>query len=105
MKNATNMSPRTQNKMFNIIGIQMIQKKLIEMIKKTRFHALIRDEVTSYNNEVLSSCFCFVCSHKDKRESSLDFAELEHIPGSCIAQEILRFYERSDVKVTECRSL
>ena len=48
--------------------------------------------------------FFYVHSHKDKRESFLVFAELEHIIGSCIAQEILRFYERSNINVTECSS-
>ena len=35
------MSPRTQNKMINIIGIHMIQKKIIDMINETRFHTVI----------------------------------------------------------------
>ena len=71
MKNATYTSPKSQNEMIYVIGINAIQQQLINKIKDAKFHAVTADEVTSVNDELLSICFRYVNGQKDIREVSL----------------------------------
>ena len=71
MKNATYTSPKSQNEMIYVIGINTIQQQLINKIKDAKFHAVMADEVTSVNDELLSICFRYVDGPKDIREVSL----------------------------------
>ena len=49
------------------------------------------DKFTFSGDEFLSLCFRYVESNKDIRESFLEFADIERITGSRIAQKILKF--------------
>ena len=65
MKNATCTSPKNQNEMISVKGINTIQQQLINEINGAKFHAVMVDEVTSMNYELLSICFRYVDGQKD----------------------------------------
>ena len=54
MKNATYRNPKNQNEMIDVIGINTTQQQLINEIKDAKFHAVMEDEVTSLNGQLLS---------------------------------------------------
>ena len=102
MKNATYINPKTQNEMIDVIGINTIQQHLINEIKDAKFHAVMVDEVTSMNNEILSVCFRYVDGQKDVREVFLQFLDLERIAGSHIGAALLSFYKSSGIDIKQC---
>ena len=59
-KDVTYLSPKSQNELIDIIGIQIIQKKLINEIIEAGMHSISADEVTSSNDEMLSICLRYV---------------------------------------------
>ena len=58
-KNVTYVSPRIQNKINDIIGKHIIQKSILEQIRKAKFFSIMVDEVTSHNTEVMPLCIRF----------------------------------------------
>ena len=104
MKNATYTSPKSQNEMIDVIGINTTQQQLINEIKDAKFHAVMADEVTSLNDdELLSICSRYVDGQKDIREVFLQFLELKQITGSDIGAALLSFYKSSGIDIKKCR--
>ena len=58
-RNVTYVSPRIQNKINDIIGKHIIQKSILEQIRKAKFFSIMVDEVTSHNTEVMPLCIRF----------------------------------------------
>ena len=52
-RNATYLSPRSQNEIINIIGYDMLRAKIISEVKEARFYSVLADEVSSHNVEHL----------------------------------------------------
>ena len=50
------MNPTSQNKLIEIIGKQIIQKRFIQEIKDAQYHSVSADEITSSNDQILSIC-------------------------------------------------
>ena len=63
-RNATYISPRIQNELIDIISKNIIQKSILEEIREARFYAVMADEVTSHNTEVMPLCIRFVDGSK-----------------------------------------
>ena len=59
-KNATYLSPRTQNEIISVIGYDVVCAKIISEVKKARSYSIMADEVSSHNEEHLSLCLHFV---------------------------------------------
>ena len=89
MKNVTYTIPKSENEMIDVIGINTIQQQLINEINDAKFRAVMADEVTSMNDELLSICFRYVDGQKDIREVFLQFLELEQITESHIDAALL----------------
>ena len=51
------MSPTSQNEMIEVIGRKIILRDIVEEIRKSGFHGVSADEVTSSNDEILSLSF------------------------------------------------
>ena len=102
MKNATYRSPKCQNEMIYVTGVNSIQQHLINEIKGAKFHAVMADEVTSMNDELLSICFRYVDGQKDIREVFLQFLKLERITESDISEALLSFYKSSGIDIKQC---
>ena len=52
-KNATYLSPITQNNTINVIGYDLILTNIISEVKDANFYSVLADEVTSHNVEHL----------------------------------------------------
>ena len=53
LKNATYLSPQTQNEMIDVIGKRLIQASIVQEVKDARFFTVMVDEVTSHNVELM----------------------------------------------------
>ena len=100
MRNATYISPRTQNEIIEVIGKHIILKRVLEEVKTARFFAVLADEVTSHNTEHIALCVRFVDSCKNIREDFLAFLPLQRITGEMIADAIISFLTENEIAVT-----
>jgi len=74
-KNAMYISPRIQNELIDIMVKSIIQKNILDDIRKARFYSIMADEVTSHNHEVMPLCIRFVDASTGKiREEFLVFS-------------------------------
>lgn len=87
LHNATYISPRIQNEIIDVIGKSIIQKSLINEVK---FFAIMADEITSFNNELMPLCVHFVDLNNNIREEFLLYSLLTSVTGEAIASCVLR---------------
>ena len=59
-KNATHISPWSQNDIINVIAYDIILARIVDEIKSSQFFSVIADEVSSHNIEHLPVCLRFV---------------------------------------------
>ena len=102
-KNATYLSPQTQNEVIDVIGIHMIQKALVQEIQESDFFAVMADEVSSHNTEQMPICIRFVDKNHDIREEFLQFVQLKSLTGKGIGQEIVKSMEQLGLDIGLCR--
>ena len=95
-KDVTYLSPKSQNELIDIIGIRIIQKKLVDGIIEAAMHSISADEVTASNDEILSICLRYVNKQFEICEVFMMFFELERIT-------LLKFYKDAGINVTECK--
>ena len=88
MRNCTYKSPKIQNDIIEIIGKDIIQKKIVSEITEARFYSILADEVTSHNKEELSLCIRFLDKADTIREEFLEFVKLPRITGEHIASAV-----------------
>ena len=88
MRNATYISPQTQNQIIDIIGIHLTQKKIIDEVLQAHFYAIMVDEVTSHNKEIMPLCIHFVDKDKNIREEFIKFSTLIRVTGEAIGTQI-----------------
>ena len=82
MRNATYVSPMTQNQIIDIVGKSIIQKSIVEEVNKAKFFSIMVDEITSFNKEYMPVCVRFVDSNNEIREEFLKFSVLTRIISS-----------------------
>ena len=103
MRNATYISPRTQNDLIEVMGEQIFQG-IVDDVNASPFYSILADEVTSHNVEHLAVCIRFLdCKQKDIREEFLTFVPLERITGEAISQAILQFLQESKIPTSNMR--
>ena len=90
LKNATYLSPKTQNQVIDIIGKSMIQSSIIEEVNSAGLFSIMVDEITSFNKEFMPLCVRFVDSSNEIREEFLKFSVLTRITGEAIASCVLK---------------
>ena len=103
LRNATYISPHTQNEIIDIIGFQIIQKKILGEVRQARFFAIMVDEVTSHNKELMPLCIRFVDEQKDIREEFIQFSTLVRVTGEAIAAQICNDLAGLDLDVKNIR--
>ena len=59
-RNATYISPRSQNEITDAIGIDVIQTNITEEVIKAEFYSVFANEVRSHNIEHLPICVRFL---------------------------------------------
>ena len=102
-KDVTYLRPKSQNELIDIIGIRIIQKKLVDEIIEAGMHSISADQVTASNDEILSICLRYANKQFEICEVFMMFVELERITGECIAKALLKFYKDAGINVTECQ--
>ena len=100
-KDVTYLSPESQNELINIIGIRIIQKKLVDEITEAGMHSISADEVKASNDEILSICQRYIKKQFEIWEVFMMFVELDRITGECIAKALLKFYKDAGINVME----
>ena len=91
-KNATYISPRSQNDIINVIGYNIIRDSIIDEVKRAGFYfySVLADEVSSHNKEHLPICLCFVDESCEIREEFIHFVKLERVRALDIANAIVK---------------
>ena len=103
LRNATYLSPQTQNEIFEILSKHIILCEIIGEIKAAKFYSVLADEVTSHNTEHLALCAWFVDSKKVLREEFLSFILLDRITENQIAEAIIAFLNENDIAIADMR--
>ena len=88
-RNAQYLSLQIQNKIISIIAYGILQKDLIDEVKKVKFFTILADEVESHHVEQLPICVRFVDKSNDIREEFLEFGRCTQVNGEAISNEIL----------------
>ncbi|XP_072174513.1 52 kDa repressor of the inhibitor of the protein kinase-like [Diadema setosum] len=102
-KNATYTSSVTQNQIIEIIGKDIIQRRVVEEIEKAKFFSILADEVDSHNREVCSLCIRFVDAERNIREEFVDFVGLVRTTGEHIASAIKKTIENVGLDIQHVR--
>ena len=77
MKNATYVSPRSQNDIIDVIDRGVIQQALLQEINGATFFTIMSDEVTTFNKQELALVVRFVDNNDNIREEFLEFVASE----------------------------
>ena len=87
IKSVTYLSPTSQNEMIELIGKKIILRDIVEEIKKSGFHSVCADEVTSSNDEILSLWFRDINENMEIQEKFATFLDLEQLTRKHIVQK------------------
>ncbi|XP_013421627.1 52 kDa repressor of the inhibitor of the protein kinase-like [Lingula anatina] len=93
MRNATYMSPQTQNEVIDILAKDIVLANITREVQEAKFFAVLADEISSHNSEHLALCVRFVDKDSCIREEFLKFLPLQRITGENVAREILQALE------------
>ena len=102
-RNATYLSPRSQNDIISIIGYDMVRNKILSEVRKARFYSILADEVSSHNVEHLCLCLRFVDDMSHIREEFITFLKLERVRAIDITNAIVNCLEGLGLSLNELR--
>ncbi len=104
-KNATHLSPTTQNEIINIIGYDIILANIISEAKQAvaNYFSVLADELSCHNTEYLPICIRFVDSLGDIREDFLSFIKLDRVRAVDIASAIVQTLEEFGLSLDDLR--
>ena len=80
-RNAQYLSPQIQNEIISIKAYDVLQRDLINEVKKAKFFTILADEVESHHVEQLPICVRFVDKSNDIREEFLEFGRCTQVNG------------------------
>lgn len=102
-RNATYLSPRSQNDIISVIGYDIILANIVFEVKKARFYSILADEVSSHNVEHLPICVRFVDSENHIREDFVAFIKMERVRAVDITDAIVRCIENLGLSLSDLR--
>ena len=102
-RNATYISPQSQNEIINIVGKDFIQNRLLSEIREAKFYSVLADEVSCHNAEQMPLCIRFVDKDCNIREEFLEFVAMKRVTGSAIGMAILGKLEKWLLPVEDMR--
>ena len=102
-RNVQYLSPQIQNEIISIILYDVLQRDLINEVKKAKFFTIPADEVESHYFEQLPICVRFVNKSNDIRDEFLEFGRSTQVNSEAISNEILRITKKADLDITNCR--
>ena len=102
-KNATYISPRSQNEIINAIGHDIILANIVAEVKQSKFYSVLADEVSCHNVEQLPVCLRFVDSDGSIREEFVAFLKLNRVRAVDIADALVKCLENLGLSLSELR--
>ena len=99
-KNSQYLSPHIQNEIIGIIAYGILQRDLIDEVKKAKFFTIPADEVESHHVEQLPIC---VNKSNDIREEFLEFGSCTEVNGEAISNDILQIIKKADLDIMNFR--
>ena len=102
-RNATYISPTTQNEIINIIGYDIIRTNIIANVRRAKFYSVLADEVSSHAVEHLAICLRFVDEQCDIREEFVSFVKMQRVRAIDISDGIVSSLEGLGLSLSELR--
>lgn len=102
-RNATYLSPHSQNEIINVIGHDNILAKIASEIKDAKFYSVMADEVSSHNIEHLPICVRFVDIENNIREEFISFVRLNRVRAIDISDAIIICLENIGLSLSNLR--
>ena len=103
LRNATYISPTSQNEIINIIGHDIIQERILADVKDARYFSVLADEVSCHNVEYMPLCLHFVDGKSHIREEFISFIKLERVRAKDITAAIITNIEGLGLSVDNLR--
>lgn len=88
--------------MIDVIGKHYIQKKLVEDILESKYHAILADEATSHNEKKLALVIRFIDANKDIRVEFLEFKDLERTKEAAVSAVLLATLKALNIPIKDC---
>ena len=102
-RNATYVSPRSQNEIISIVGYDIVRSKILSEVRNAKFYSVMADEVSSHNSEHLCLCLRFVDDTCQIREEFISFLKLERVRAVDITDAIVNCLEGMGLSLNELR--
>ena len=102
-RNATYLSPTSQNDIINIIGYDILRNSIVEDIKEAKFFSVLADEVSNHNVEHLAVCLRYVEANYNIREDFVTFIKLERVRAIDISEAITGSVEELGLSLNNLR--
>ena len=102
-RNATYLSPTSQNDIINIIGYDILRNSIVEDIKEAKFFSVLADEVSNHNVEHLAVCLHYVDANYNIREDFVTFIKLERVRAINISEAITGCVEELGLSLNNLR--
>ena len=103
LRNATYISPTSQNEIINIIGHDIIRERILADVKDARYFSVLADEVSCHNVEYMPLCLRFVDGKSHIREEFISFIKLERVRAKDITAAIITTIEGLGLSVDNLR--
>ena len=106
-RNASYKSPKIQNEIIALAGLE-VKQRILDDAKAARWFSLMADECTDVSMcKQMAICIRFVdetsCVPPEIREEFLGFVELEHTNAEHISDAILKFLADCDLELDNLR--
>uniref|UniRef100_A0A1X7UA98 TTF-type domain-containing protein n=2 Tax=Amphimedon queenslandica TaxID=400682 RepID=A0A1X7UA98_AMPQE len=102
-RNATYLSPMSQNEVISVIGHDIILAKIVSEIKQAQFYSVLADEVSSHNIEHLPICIRFVDNENCIREEFVSFIKLQRVRAIDVAIAIVTCLQNLGLSLSDLR--
>ena len=105
-KNATYVSATIQNEVINIIGNDIILRHIINKVKSAKYYAVLADEVSSHNKEIMAACVRYISEDSGQQEINEDFlcfTQIGALTGSSIGKNLIQVLQDCGLNISNCR--
>lgn len=89
LKNATYISPSTQNDIIHVIGYDLILSGIVSEVKAACFLSILADEASCHNMEHMPICLRVIDKECDIQEEFVGFIKLQWIKAVDIVDAVI----------------
>jgi hypothetical protein len=103
-KNATYISATIQNEIIDIIGNDILLPHVISRVKAAKHYAVLADEVSSHNKEIMAVCLRYVSKDEGEiNEDFISFTQIGALTGASIGANLIQVLTDCGLDVKDCR--